>query len=479
MTQFSRSLVAVLALVTLMAATPVSLAGEDGKPHPADEALVGTWMGDMNGARIYYRIWRGWDGRLVASTGCIEAVQSALLVDAVVLTGRKVKITRQRVKLSYDGTLMASGRSIEGTLRVGPRKRPVTLEKVDSVPGPTRPQTPRGLFPYEERRVHYRNEAAGIVLAGTLTLPRQGGPFPAVLLIPGSGPADRNEEIAFHRPFEVIADYLARRGIAVLRVDKRGVAESQGDYTKSSISDFMSDALAGVKFLAGLPRIDAKRIGLVGHSEGGAVAPVAATESTDVSFAVLLAGPAISEFDIMVMQDGTEAMAAGASEEQAALIRAWSARYYAIVRDAVDLAEARKKLEALKAARTPEERQAYKFLGDVGSLNIDIALDKGFREDLKADYSQYLSKMKCPVLALFGQKDCQVPSAPDAKAAREAFTKGGNKDAKVMELPALNHMFQKCSTGATAEYATIEQTVSPDALKIMGDWIEAHTKKQQ
>jgi len=478
MMQPGRSVVAVLAAVALIGLAPMSLAGEGPKGAPADEALVGTWMGEMDGARIYYRIWRGWDGRLVASTGCIEAVQSALLVDSAVLTGRAVKITTKRVKLSYDGTLSADNRRIDGSLTIGKRKRPLVLQKVDSLPGPNRPQTPHGPYPYEARSVHYRNEAAGIVLAGTLTLPRKGGPFPAVLLIPGSGPADRNEEFGFHRPFEVIADYLTRRGMAVLRVDKRGVAESQGDYTKSNIRDFTSDALAGVKFLAGLPRIDPQRIGLVGHSEGGMVAPIAATESTDVSFAVLLAGPAMSEFDILVMQDGTEAMAAGASEEQAAIIRAWSARYYAIVRDTVDPAEARKKLEALKAARTPQERQAYKFLGDVGSLNIDNALDKGFREDLRADYSRYLSKMKCPVLALIGQKDCQVPAGPNVKAAQAAFRKSANADAKAMELPALNHMFQKCMTGATAEYATIEETISPDALKIMGDWIEAHTKSQ-
>jgi hypothetical protein len=434
-------------------------------------------MGTLGDVRVFFSVAKRWDGRLVATTGCIESMQSTLIIDSVGFTDGAVRFETKRVHLVYEGKLAADGKTIEGTMALSRRVRPVTLTKVDVVPGPNRPQTPHGPFPYEERQVHYRNDAANIVLAGTLTLPRTGGPFPAVLLIPGSGPADRNEEFAFHRPFAVIADYLTRRGIAVLRVDKRGSGESDGDFTVCSVKEFAGDALAGVKYLSGLPEIDPKRIGLVGHSEGGNVAPMLATECADVSFAVLLAGTGVNGYDLMVMQDGSEALAAGATEKQAALIRAWSARYYAVVRDTDDKAEARKKLQELKSARTPEEREAYKIIGDVGTLNIDTALDPGFREDLRFDPVVYLTKVKCPLLALAGEKDCQVPAEPNAKAFEEAFARGGNKDAKVVKLPGLNHLFQHCRTGSEEEYDKIEETISPDVLKLVGDWIEAHTKK--
>ena len=184
-------------------------------------------------------------------------------------------------------------------------------------------------------------------------------------------------------------------------------------------------------------------------------------------------------FDLIVLQDATEAMAAGASAEQAKIIRAWSTRYYTIVRDTPDIAEARKKLKELKAKRTPAEVEAYDFLGNVGTLNIDIVLENWCRQCLSLDPGEYLAKTKCPVLALFGEKDCQVPAGPNLEAAEEAFKKSGNKEAKAMILPGVNHLFQRCASGGTNEYSQIEETMSPEVLKLVGDWIEAHTKVKE
>jgi hypothetical protein len=472
--------IAAVAFAALAGMAQGAFAGKGGKAQAGDEALVGSWMGSFkDGSRLFFIISRRWDGGLKASYGLIESLSSGAWMDSVAFTNGKVAMVAKRSEVSFEGTLGADGKTMVGRLKVPNALKRVTLTKVDAVPGPKRPQTPKRPFPYEERQVHYRNEAAGIVLAGTLTLPREGGPFPAVLLIAGSGPSDRNEEVLFHRPFDVIADYLTRRGVAVLRVDKRGVGESGGDWPSSDVKEFAGDALAGLKFLAGLPEIDAKRMGLLGQSEGGMVAPIAAAESEEVSFAVCMAGPAMNWFDLIVLQDATEAMAAGASAEQAKLIEAWSTRYYTIVRDTPDLAEARKKLQELKAKRTPEELAAYGSIGNTGTLNIDIVLENWCRQCLRLDPGEYLARTKCPVLALFGEKDCQVPAGPNLEAAEKAFKKSGNKDAKAMSLPGVNHLFQRCGGGGTSEYSQIEETISPDVLKLVGDWIEAHTKAKQ
>jgi len=475
-----RSVIAALAFAAMAGMAQVLFAGESAKTPAGGEVLVGSWAGTLHdGTQVHFIISRRWNGGLKASFGSVDRLFSAVWMDSVALTKGKVAISTRNAQVTFEGTLNTNGKSMAGKLKVGGTMRALTLAKVVAVPGPRRPQTPRPPFPYEVREVHYPNEAAGIELAGTLTLPRAGAPFPAVLLIAGSGPVDRNEEVLFHRPFEVWADYLTRRGVAVLRVDKRGVRESQGEWSTSDVHGFAGDALAGLKFLSGLPEIDARRMGLMGQSEGGMVAPIAATMSEDVSFVVSLAGPAMNFFDLIVLQDGAEAMAAGASEKEAQVIRAWSTRYYTIARDTKDLAVARRKLEELKAARTPEERKAFKYLGDVGSLNIDTVLENWSRQCLLLDPGEYLAKVKCPVLALLGGKDCQVPAGPNLKAAEEAFRISGNKDAKAMELPGLNHLFQRCKTGGTSEYAQIEETISPEVLKLVGDWIEAHTKARQ
>jgi hypothetical protein len=475
---------AALVLAAFAAMAQAAPDGDRPKAAAADDALIGTWMGQWQerpDSMMFFVISRRWDGGLRASFG--NSVVSGESMDAVTFADGKVKLVAKRALVTYQGTLSADGRSMKGTITFKPkatlRDWALDLTKVDKVPGPKRPQTPHAPYPYDERQVHYRNDAAGITLAGTLTLPRTGGPFPAVLLIPGSGPSDRNEEALFHRPFEVFADYLTRRGIAVLRVDKRGVGESQGDWASAWVMDFAGDALAGVKYLSSVPEIDHRHIGLLGMSEGGMVAPIAATMSPDVSFSISLAGPAMKWFDLIVLQDGAEAVAAGATEEQAATIRAWSTRYYAIARDATDLDQARKELQALKDHRTPAERQAFKLLGDSGTLVIDNVLEENLRNCLKLDPGAYLAKVQCPVLTLFADKDCQVPSGPNLKAAQDAFAASGNKDATAVELHGLNHCFMRCRTGAPSEYAEIEETLSPDVLKLVGDWVETRTKAQK
>ena len=471
-----------VALSSAVLAVPASFAANAVNVTPADEVLVGVWAGSLpegsvegDNQNAYFEIARCLDGGLKASFGI--AMNTGQFAESITLKDGSVKIVSKSSQLSWEGTLGPDGKSMKGRLVIGKWRRSLPLTKMDRIPGPPRPQTPHGPCPYDVRDVHYRNEAAQIRLAGTLTLPREGGPFPVVFLISGSGPNDRNSDALYHRPFAVLADYLTRRGIAVLRVDKRGVGESEGNWATSDVMDFAGDALAGLKFLSGLPEIDPKRMGLMGISEGGMVAPIATTMSEDVSFVVALSGAAMKWLDVIVLQDGALAVTEGASEKQAALIRAWSTRFYTVVRDTENLAEARAKLKELKEKRTQAEKEAFAFLPDVGTLDIDTVLEPNLRNCFKLDPGQYLAKVQCPILSLYGEKDCQVPAAPNLKAAEEVFKTSGNKNATAKVLPGINHCMMRCKTGALSEYAQIEETISPDVLKLVADWIAAHTKK--
>jgi len=474
-----RTVAAALVLAVVTTLSPALTAGEAPKAPARADVLVGSWLGkNKSDERAFFVVSRRWNGGLKASYGIVEQKVSGVPMESVALAGDTVKIAAPTLQLSFEGTLSADGRKIEGRLRSGGRGGPLVLEKVVAVPGPRRPQTPRKPYPYQERVVHYRNEAAGLTLVGTLTLPKSGAPYPAVLLIPGSGASDRNEEARFHRPFDVIADYLTRRGIAVLRADKRGVDESEGDWTKADVNVLADDVIAGLKYLTTLPEIDAKRMGVLGQSEGGEVGPAAAAMSSDVSFVVALAGGATNWLDLLVAQDGAIAAAAGASEKQAELIRNWSRRFYTVAVNTPDKAKARTLLKDMKAKRTAEEREAYSFLPRGGTLDVDTLLQDSVLGNFRLDAGKTLVKVKCPILMLFGEKDCQVPAQVNHKAAEDAFKASGNKNAKVVTLPGMNHCFQKCSTGAESEYSEIEETISPEALKLFGDWIEAHTKAQ-
>lgn len=480
MLTFGKNLIffATLVILASLMHTPAATAAD---AKSSNEALHGIWAGSpKEGQTVFFVISGRSDGSLRASFGHIDPwnLLSGAWMQSVSLENRALKITSNGDWVTFDGTLEPDGKAIAGNIALSGRKTlPVTLTRSEKIPGPPRPQTPHGPFPYDQREVRYPNAEAGIELAGTLTVPRQGGPFPVVLLIHGSGGGDRNEEAMFHRPFDVYADYLTRRGIAVLRFDKRGVGESGGDWKASAgPKDFASDALAGLKYLSTLPEIDSRHMGLLGQSEGGQVAPLAAMQSKDVSFVVSLAGPAMNMFDLMVLQDGAQAIASGASEKEGELVRGWSARYYAIVRDTADLSVARTKMQELKDKRTPQEVEAFKYLGDSGSLDIDTALEPWFRAEVHNDASKNLTKVQCPILMLFGEKDCQVPGAANCKAAEEAFKTSGNTQAKTMNLPGMNHLFQKCTTGHWKEYGEIQETISPEVLKIIGDWIETQTR---
>ena len=333
---------------------------------------------------------------------------------------------------------------------------------------PARPQEPSPPFPYISQDVRYPNPATQYVsLAATFTKPKEGGPFPAVLLISGAGPQDRDETTAGHKPFLVLADYLTRRGIAVLRVDDRGTAQSTGYFQPATTQDFASDAEAGVQYLMSRPDVDQKHIGLIGHGEGAIVAPMVAVKMPQVAFIVLLAGTAVPGEQVLLAQTERAEKVAGLSGDQIRADKRIGALLYKMVREGKTETELRQALERLN-----EDDQPFAAHWEAQVPRLEAPWLRFF---LSYDPAPTLEKVKCPVLALEGEKDLQVVPQQNVPAMKAALARGGNRDSEVDLMPGLNYMFQKSKTGLASEYGNTQETISPAVLVKIGDWIAKHT----
>jgi uncharacterized protein len=330
-------------------------------------------------------------------------------------------------------------------------------------------QAPERPFPYLEEQVSYPNAAArGVVLAGTFTKPAAGGPFPAVLLISGAGPQDRDESTSGHKPFLVLADYLTRRGIAVLRADKRGTAESTGNFETATTRDFASDAEAGVRYLLSRGEVDSKHVGLIGHGEGAIIGPMAAVEMQQISFVVLLAGTGVAGEEVLLAQTQQAEQAAGVPEEQ--IDADW--RIGKLLYDAVRAGKSEAELRQMLYGIGP----AYKPFIERWQRQLHHLETPWLRFFLAYDPAPALEKLKCSVLALDGEKDMDIVAEQNVPAIKAALVRGQAHDMTVRILPGLNYMFQPAKTGFAWEYQTIPETFAPGALDIIGNWILKHTR---
>lgn len=371
--------------------------------------------------------------------------------------------------VTYRGEVNAEGDTLTGLwIRPGFPDAEVSFQRTAAaVTGPNRPQTPQAPFPYGAEEVHFDNPAAeGVTLAGTLTIPQGDGPFPAAILISGSGPQDRDETVWTHRPFAVIADHLTRNGIAVLRYDDRGFGESTGDFAASTSMDFASDTAAARAWLKTRPEIDAASIGLIGHSEGGLIAPVVAADNSDVAFLVLLAGPGTTGEQIILDQSLAAAEASGQGEAQLEILAGLIPQITGAVRDAADADAASQALDALL---TDEVLAQLGIAPAQKSLVIGQNVRAWYRAFLRHDPAPWLARVDQPVLAVNGSLDIQV--VPGANLAGIEAGLSGNDDVTILQLDGLNHMFQTAQTGEIAEYARIEETFAPSALELITDWI--------
>lgn len=381
----------------------------------------------------------------------------------------------------FNGMFSEDGNTISGDFAQGPAKFPFKLARSQTgqLARPNRPQEPPKPYPYEEREVRYENKKAGIQLAGTLTLPRSSGPFPAAILITGSGPQDRDETVAGHKPFLILADHLTRRGIAVLRVDDRGVGGSTGSMSNSTSEDFAGDVLAGVEFLKARAEIDPKRIGLIGHSEGGVIAPLVATKSSDVAFIVLIAGPGLPGDETLYLQGAVLLRASGVDEAQISQNRKVQEAIINIVKSEKDPAA---RIPLFRALR---DEWTAKLSDDVKPIMIQ-RLEAEFQRVstpwlnylVNFDPRPVLAKVKSPVLAVTGEKDLQVPYRENLAGIEDALKSGANTDYTIVHLPNLNHLLQTSKTGLPTEYSQIEETMAPQALALISEWIEKHIHRE-
>ena len=371
---------------------------------------------------------------------------------------------------------MLTGAEISGEFRQGPARLPFKLgREAVEVEAPPRPQEPKPPFPYDAEEVEYENE--DVTIAGTLTLPPGGGKVPAALLISGSGALNRDLELFGHKSFLVLADHLTRLGIAVLRVDDRGVGGSSGSTSQSTSRDKAADVLAGVRFLRGHGRIDPERVGLIGISEGGLVAPLALNrvEPGTIAFTVLLAGPGVPGGDLLRQQLRRIAAANGATAEMIEELAALQGRALQIIGSGMPPAEAEAALREVVAEQLAASPETAQLSGDALESAVSAAVESNltpwFRFFIRYDPGPALGGLAVPTLALFGGKDTQVDADQNQTAMEAAFAASANRDIAVRRFPSLNHLFQTAGTGSPAEYGTIEETMAPEALETISGWI--------
>ena len=380
----------------------------------------------------------------------------------------------------FNGKINAEVSSIAGSWKQSGMSFPLILERLEKRVTVNRPQEPKPPFPYRSTEVTFPNVAGGFDLAGTLTIPEKEGRYPAAILITGSGPQNRDEELLGHKPFLVLADYLTRLGFAVLRYDDRGVAKSKGDFKSATSFDFATDAEAAFNFLKLRPEIDPTKIGFIGHSEGGLIAPIVASRSNEVAFVVLMAGPGITGEQILLLQSALISKAEGADEKSIKSSEKLSRDMYSVLKRNSDNDKAGQKLRMLIAdfdKKNAKDTSYHPMTETEISAQVASITSPWFRCFLTINPEDYLSKVKCPLLAINGSLDLQVPPKENLQAIEKALIFGGNSNYMIEELPGLNHLFQTATTGSPTEYARIEETISPSALELIGKWLQKNVVK--
>jgi len=447
------------------------------------QSVEGQWNGLLkvqgNQLRLIIHVSKT-DSGYVATMDSPDQGAKGIPVSNISFEKDVLKIEIASIGMKYEGALTQDNQ-IVGEFRQLTFSTPLTLTRAVPVKEKiVRPQEPVEPYPYYTEEVTFTNPKDHAVLAGTLSLPNKEGKFPVVVLITGSGAQNRNEELMGHKPFLVLADHFTRNGIAVLRYDDRGTAKSTGDFSKATTPILATDVEAAISYLLTRKEIDKKKIGLLGHSEGGIIAPMVAAESKDVHFIVLLAGTGIRGKELLLLQQELIGRASGVSEDKLAKTRSNNSVDFDIIINSTDEATMKIKLEESILSQLREspadEKPAEVSDENTAKYSVNILTTPWFQYFLKYDPTLILKKVKCPVLAMNGSKDLQVPPRENLSAIKSNLEKGGNDQVTVREYPNLNHLFQECKTGLPAEYGEIEQTISPQVLTDISSWIRRQTK---
>jgi pimeloyl-ACP methyl ester carboxylesterase len=465
------------------ASFPLELLKETEPQKKQEEPnYISFWSGELDAGiqklRLVLKIFMKDDGTLGAHLDSPDQGVENIKVNKIEISSDSLHFESASIGGKYSGKFNSDQTVVEGVW-TQVRDFPLTLEKIESLEAiekPKRPQEPEKPYPYNEEEVIYENKSAEIQLAGTFTIPEGNGPFPTVLLITGSGAQDRDETVMGHRPFLVLADHLTRNGTAVLRVDDRGVGKSTGSFKGSTTADFVTDVLAGVEYLTSRDEVDKNKIGLIGHSEGGLIAPLAANESEDVAFIILMAGPGLSGYEILMLQSELISRVEGLQPEEIEKTLATNRKIYDAIKTFKDSVELSNKIDEIFLEYlenlSEDEKQDPKASKDFLDMQKRQVLTPWFRYFVNYDPRPVLEKVKVPVLAMIGEKDLQVPPKENLAEIEKALKKSGNKNYKLVELKKLNHLFQTAETGSPNEYAKIEETMASEALELISDWIK-------
>lgn len=465
-------------LVLVLALTLVS------NLHAQKEAgeLVEFWKGtiDYDGVDLEMglKVFRMADDSLSAKFSSYSQGATDLPVEFE-KDGNIYKMKFPAAQLEYSGTLNESQGKISGTIKQRGREDKLDFTKADFAGAPkyNRPQNPKGPLPYEAEEVSYENSRQATKLAGTLTLPPGKGPFPVAITISGSGAADRDESHFDHKPFLIIADHLTRHGIAVLRYDDRGIGGSTGDYSKANSADLATDVEAGIEFLNKHPKIDAGKIGLIGHSEGGLIAPMVAAERDDVHFIVLLAGTGVNGGVILKSQSTAMMEAAGKSDAALEANRKVHDAILSLIENNPNVTNDEIEAAGNAFVDSIEDESTRQLMEPTAKKLAAMLRSKWVSYFVRHDPAKTLAKVKCHVLAMNGEKDLQVLCALNLDPIERALQEGSPASFEVVRLPNLNHMFQETDgTGTPEDYGTIEETFSPKALNVISDWVKKVTK---
>ena len=450
----------------------------------AQQDLSGSWLGTLDAGTVKLRVVFNLstkDGVLKATMDSPDQGVKDIPVSEVRQSGDSINLATGPVV--YHGRIVNDS-TIDGVLVQG-RAFPIVLKRTAEI-ARKRPQTPRPPFPYASEDFVFSNEDKSVTLGATLTAPKDGQKHPAVLLITGSGQQNRDEEIMEHKPFAVIADYLSRRGFVVLRVDDRGMGKSKGDLSHATSLDFAHDAATALDFLKKRPEVDPKKLGLLGHSEGGMIATMLAAERKDIAFIISMAGPGVNNLQLLKDQNDALLEKAGLSAEAR---KAYLELYTDILRSGMQkeqpadiksavskaISDWRKKTPAdivLQTTHISDEASADK----VASAFADQLSVPWFRYFIAYDPGPSIRKLSCKVLVLNGKRDIQVVSGSNTSGWQAALKKSHAKSYKVLELPGLNHLFQTCTRCDIDEYGELEQTIAPEALGVLGDWLDREIK---
>jgi pimeloyl-ACP methyl ester carboxylesterase len=430
------------------------------------DQLYGFWLGvlevtEQMKLQLAFQFEADSTGSLSARMNVIEQNAFDIPMNSCVLNGDSIHIRFDRAGIRFDGMYISGRDIIQGTYAQGGGKFNLDLSRVDELPlKVNRPQTPVRPFPYKEEEVKFSNEKAGILLAGTLTMPEKGDRYPALVLIAGSGRNDHNETEMGH--FLLLSDFLTRHGYAVLRYDKRGVGESQGDYGTATTFDFADDARVAMGFLKSRPEIDPGRTGLLGHSEGALIAPIIAADREEgVAFIVMMGGMGVPGSDLLLMQSRKISEINGIPEKEIdETVKKNRALYQIAITHGSD-SVLMQKMKGMDPA--------------ISDGMVRMLLSPWFRTFLSIDPDAYISQVTCPVLAITGENDVQCNAQQNLPAIEESLKKGGNSDYRVEALPGLNHLFQTSDTGSPYEYTRLEEIIAPVALDLILDWLNGVT----